>query len=123
MKTSKYILILFSLFALATSAYAQRPYVETNDEFIELATKDLDAYMQDEKFLKDMEKEDIHGSYKFQITVGDKGKITHMRSLERSEDASIHGQNTLNDLVRKYKFDFKIPKGNFYNFQYTFNIP
>jgi len=123
MKTSKYILLLFSLVTMILSAKAQRPYVETNDEFIELATKDLDAHMKDEKFLKKMEKEDIHGSYKFQITVGDKGKITHMRSLERSEDASINGQNTLNDLVKKYKFDFKIPKGNYYNFEYTFIIP
>lgn len=123
MKTSKYILLLFSLVILALGAQAQRPYVETNDEFIDLATKDLDAHMQDEKFLKKMAKEDIHGSYTYQITVGDKGKITHMRSLERSEEASIHGQNTLNDLVKKYKFDFKIPKGNYYNFQYTFIIP
>jgi len=123
MKTSKYILLLFSLVIMVLSAKAQRPYVETNEEFIELATKDLDAHMKDEKFLKKMEKEDIHGSYKFQITVGDKGKITHMRSLERSEDASINGQNTLNDLVKKYKFDFKIPKGNYYNFEYTFIIP
>jgi hypothetical protein len=123
MKTRKYTLLLILLVTVALSAKAQRPYVETNDEFIELATKDLDAHMQDEKFLKKMDKEDIHGSYTYQITVGDKGKITHMRSLERSEDASIHGQNTLNDLVKKYKFDFKIPKGNFYNFQYTFNIP
>ena len=54
-----------------------------------------------------------------EITVSDNGKISHMRSLERSKEASINRQNTLNDLVKKHKFDFKIPKGNFYNFQYT----
>lgn len=123
MKTRIHILILFVILLTETAALAQRPYVETNEQFVELATKDLDLLVKDEKFLKDMDKDDVHGSYKFQITVGDKGKITHMRSLERSEDASINGQNTLNDLVKKYKFDFKIPKGNFYNFQYTFILP
>jgi len=123
MKTRIHILILFAILLTASSAIAQRPYVETNEQFVELATKDLNQLVKDEKFLKDMDKEDVHGSYKFQITVGDKGKITHMRSLERSEDASINGQNTLNDLVKNYKFDFKIPKGNFYNFQYTFILP
>ncbi len=123
MKTNLNILFLFAILLIGTELSAQRPFVETSDEFVELATKDLDQFVQDEKFLQGMEKEEIHGSYTYQITVNDKGKISHMRSLERSEDASIHGQNTLNDLVRHYKFDFKIPKGNLYNFQYTFIIP
>ncbi|MCZ4410078.1 hypothetical protein O3Q51_14745 [Cryomorphaceae bacterium 1068] len=123
MKTNLKILLVFAILLTGAELSAQRPFVETSDEFAELATKNLDELVQDEKFLKGMEKEEIHGSYTYQITVGDKGKITHMRSLERSEDASIHGQNTLNDLVRHHKFDFKIPKGNLYNFQYTFIIP
>jgi hypothetical protein len=123
MKTSLTTLFFFGFLLVITAGKAQRPYVETRDEFVELATKDLNEYVKDEKFLKDMEKEGIHGTYTYQITVGDKGKITHMRSLDRSENASIHGQNTLNDLVREFKFEFKIPKGNLYNFDYTFIIP
>ena len=74
MKMSKYSLFLFLFVVMAFNLKAQRPYVETNAEFIELATQDLDAHVQDEKFLKEMAKQDIHGSYKFQITVGDKGR-------------------------------------------------
>lgn len=123
MKTRLNMLILFATLLMGTELLAQRPFVETSDEFVKLATENLDQLMQDEKFLKWMDKEEIHGSYTYQITVNDKGRISHMRSLERSEDASIHGQNTLNDLVRDHKFDFKIPKGNLYNLEYTFIIP
>ncbi len=123
MKTKLYIILLLILSFTSLESYAQRPFVESNEEFTELATKNLNDLVQDEKFLKKMDKKDVHGSYTYQITVGDKGKITSMRSLERSEGANINGQNTLNDLVKKHKFDFKIPKGNFYNFQYTFILP
>lgn len=121
MKT-KYTLLILALFSVLISS-AQRPYVETNDEFITEATKNLDLLVQDEKFLEDMAKDDVHGEYTFQISVNDKGRISHMRILEKAGEASINGQNTLNDLVRKHKFDFKIPKGNYYNFQYKFILP
>lgn len=123
MKTKRYLFSILVILLVHIGSYAQRPFVETNDEFTELATRNLNELVQDEKFLKNMDKKDVHGAYTYQITVGDNGKISSMRSLERSEDASINGQNTLNDLVKKHKFDFRIPKGNFYNFQYTFIIP
>ncbi len=111
------------LFLLIGNAFAQREVVETTDEVVVMAIKNLDELMQDEKFLKELAKEDVHGTYTFKITVNDKGRISSMRALSRSEDASIPGQNFLNDLVRKHKFDFKIPKGNSHQFEYTFNTP
>jgi hypothetical protein len=103
--------------------YGQREIIEDSDRTVELAMADLDESMKDEKFLKKLDKEDVHGDYTYKITVDDKGRISSMRALEKSENATINGQNFLNDLVRKHKFDFRIPKGVSHQFEYTFNTP
>lgn len=120
----KYKILLSTFLVLIIgNLFAQREILENEDKVIQQATENLDNLLKDEKFLKKLGKEEVHGSYTFKITVNDKGRISSMRALERSQDASIPGQNFLNDLVRKHKFKFRIPKGQSYQFNYTFNTP
>ncbi len=105
------------------SASAQRPVLDSREEVTARAIAQLDSLMKEEKFLTMLAKEEVHGDYVYQIGVGDKGQINSMRAISRSENASIDGQNYLNNLVKVYKFDFRLPKGNFYKFEYTFRTP
>lgn len=120
MKVKCFVLLLF--LGAIQHVFAQRQMIETTDEVAVLAAEDLDRLLEDEKFIKKLEKEKVKGDYTFDITVDEKGRISSMRAVKRSEDASIDGQNFLNDLVRKHKFKFKIPKGNSHRFTYTFEI-
>lgn len=114
---------IFATLLYVSPAVAQRSILDTQEDVTRAATAQLDSLMQDEKFLKTLAKEGVHGEYTYQIGVGDKGQINTMRALNRSPDASIDGQNFMNNLVKVHKFDFKLPKGNFYKFEYTFKTP
>jgi hypothetical protein len=113
----------FASLLYAAPLSAQRPILETQEAVVASAITQLDSLMKDEKFLKMLVKEEVHGNHTYQIGVGDKGQINTMRALSQSENASIDGQNYLNNLVKVHKFDFKLPKGNFYKFEYTFRTP
>lgn len=105
------------------TAKSQKPIFESQEEVVAAAISELDSLVTNPKFLETLNKENVHGTYHFQIGIGDKGQINTMRAMERSEDASIHGQNYLNNLVKTHKFNFKLPKGNYYRFEYTFILP
>ncbi len=113
----------FATLLYGSPASAQRSILDTQEAVAASAIAQLDSLMKDEKFLKTLAKEDVHGDYVYQIGVGDKGQINTMRALSRSDNASIDGQNYINNLVKIHKFDFKLPKGNFYKFEYTFRTP
>ncbi len=116
-------LTLFTtLMFLSITGFSQKEMHLTAEDVEAAATAELDELMSDPKFLKILEKEEVKGQYTYQITVKEKGQIASMRFLEKSENADIKGQNFLNNLVKKHKFSFKVPKGNFYKFDYTFKI-
>lgn len=117
------IALLLSFYCIGLSANGQKPFYKDQTEIEIAATEELNTLMKDEKILKDLAKTDIHGLYTYKITVNDKSQIASMQFLEKSEDGSIRGQNHFNYLVRKHKFNFKTPKGNYYTFNYTFNAP
>lgn len=115
------VLICVCLFGL--TANAQKPFYKNQAEVEVAATAELNTLMTDGKVLKEIAKKNIHGSYTYKITVNDKSLIASMQFLEKSEDASVAGQNHFNYLVRQHKFNFKIPKGNYYTLNYTFQAP
>lgn len=118
-----HFIALAILFLSAFSANAQKEYHKDQSAIEAAAVIQLDNMMRDEKILKKLNKEGIHGDYTYKVTVKEKSKIASMLFLDKSESASIKGQNYFNYLVSNYKFDFKIPKGNFYTFEYTFKAP
>lgn len=117
------IIVFAILFLSAFSANAQKDYHKDQSAIEAAAISQLDGMMHNEKVLKKLNKEDIHGDYTYKVTVKEKSKIASMLFLNKSESASIKGQNYFNYLVSNYKFDFKIPKGNYYTFEYTFKAP
>ena len=121
MKT-KFFLLILNFYLLNSFSFGQKAFYETEAEVAQAAIEELNVLMKDEKFLKKLSKEKIRGSYTFQITVREKGMIASMFFIEKSEDADISGQNFLNNLVRNHKFTFKVPKGKYYKFTYTFHI-
>lgn len=124
MKTKTIHLITFCiLFFAALTANAQKEYHQDQSAIEAAGISQLDLMMQNEKVLKKLKKEDIHGEYTYKITVKEKSKIASMLFLDKSESASMKGQNYFNNLVSNYKFDFKMPKGNYYTFEYTFKAP
>lgn len=116
-------LLMLGFYGISLTANGQKPFYKDQSEIEVAATTELDVLMKDEKVLKEIAKKDIRGSYTYKITVNDKSQIASMQFLEKSEDASINGQNHFNYLVRQHKFNFKIPKGNYYTFQYQFIAP
>ena len=118
-----YFIAFTMLFLCAFSANAQKEYHKDQSAIEAASVSQLDAMMKDEKILKKLSKEDIHGDYTYKVTVKEKSKIASMLFLDKSESASIKGQNYFNYLVSTHKFDFKIPKGNYYTFEYTFRAP
>lgn len=122
MRVNLLIFILFTGFCgLGLTANAQKPFYKDQQQVDSAATSELNTLMKDLKVIKDIIKKDIQGSYTYKITVNDKSQIASMQFLEKSDDGSIAGQNHFNYLVRTMKFNFKIPKGKYYTFQYTFN--
>ncbi len=117
------LILLLSFYCFGLTANGQKPFYKNQSEIEAAATEELNTLMKDEKVLKELAKEDIHGTYQYKITINEKSQIASMQFLEKSESGSTRGQNHFNYLVRKYKFNFKTPKGNFYAFNYTFNAP
>jgi len=109
------------LFA-ALSAYAgKKPLIENYDEVVAAATNALDKAMQGpegEIYLFASEK-NIYGKFDFDITIHEKGLVATVFVNSR-EDGSIQSQNMLKDFVKDLKFNFKMPKGKDYKFNYVF---
>lgn len=105
---------------MAHNIRAQKAMYTTQEDVAVAATAALDSIVQLPAQQKRFAKENIRGEYTFEITITEKARIVSMRFLERSDLASIHGQNYLNRYVKELKLGFKVPKGNFYTFEYTF---
>ena len=124
MKTNNLKLLFFGFMMFSVGpAFCQKAMLENAEEIEISAKNELDLMMADHDFLMELQKQKIAGSYTYQITVKEKGMVGSMLFLNKSEDASITGQNYFNNLVKTHKFTFRVPKGNFYKFDYTFIIP
>lgn len=61
----------------------------------------------------------ITGTYIFDITVRGKGLVATVFAVNSNEN-DVKKQNLLKDKILSYKFNFRMPKGKMYKFQYTF---
>ena len=116
---------LFTLFILlAIIVQSQKkPLIVERDQVIERARTELDSAMQSpegELFVLAGEY-GISGTYIFDISIREKGKVASVFCVERP-DGTIKMQNILKDLVKEFKFNFKMPKGKSFKFQYTFQF-
>lgn len=119
----KKLILLLLGFVMSISLLAQKKVlIEDDDKIISAAISELDSAMQAPEgyFYLVGQKFTIKGAYTFDITIQEKGMAVSVFAV-KNDKGTIDGQNTLKDYLRSYIFNFKMPKGKRYKFQYTFN--
>jgi hypothetical protein len=117
------IFIMVFSFLTLTSFAQKKVLIESKEEIIEQATKELTAAMQPPEgslYLWKVENS-IKGEYIIDITIREKGDIASV-FMAGSEGADIKMQNMVKDKIRLFEFSFKMPKGKTYKFQYIFKF-
>lgn len=114
------ILLLITVFRLQAE---NRPLLETKEEILQQASRDLDQAMTGPEggLYKFGLKNHIKGSYTLQLTIRDKGEIVSVFVVSQ-QDGNIASQNKLKDAVFDYRLSFKMPKNKDYKFNYTFKF-
>lgn len=116
--------ILITLFCLAVGlkSYAQKKEYLTDPEVIEQkAVETLDNLLQEGNSLhKYCVKNEIQGSYVYDIVIWNKGQVATVKSVSR--EGEIKYQNLLKDYLKELRFPMKLPKNQQYKFRYTFNL-
>ena len=122
MNMKKLILLMLGVVISSGLLAQKKVLLENDDEIIATAIAELDTAMQGPEgyFYQAGQKFAIKGAYTFDITIYEKGQVSSVFAV-KNERGTIDGQNTLKDVIRGYLFNFKMPKGKRYKFQYTFN--
>jgi len=117
---------LMFLFLLILSVFAsaqKKVLIAEKDQIIEEAKKELDQTLANpgSAFMKVITEKKVTGVYVFDITICEKGQVLSVFVVS-SDARDVTMQNQVNDLVKAHEFNFKMPKGKSYKFQYTFNF-
>lgn len=118
-KTILLILIGFTLTALGQ----KKPLIDNFDKVVAQAKLEIEQSMKGPEgglYLFTQEYE-ITGTYDFDITLHEKGKVATVY-VKGSEGGTIKKQNMLKDFVKDMQFNFKMPKGKDYKFNYVFKF-
>ncbi len=94
---------------------------QTSNAFSDAAKTYLNEQLRYGKLSKAIEKAGIKGKYNFDITLQNNGEVLTVYA-HTDENTNISNQNLLKTLVKKVKFDLKIPENIRVKFNYTFNI-
>ena len=116
------VLLVLIFFTIATFAQ-KKVLIESKEDIIEQATKELTEAMQPPEgslYLWKVENS-IKGEYIIDITIREKGDIASV-FMAGSEGSDIKMQNLVKDRIRLFEFSFKMPKGKTYKFQYIFKF-
>ncbi len=101
-----------------------RPLIESKEKIIGTAKGEINQSLKAPEgtlYLWSQEN-NMKGEYVFDITIGERGKVTNVFAKSRGEKATVQGQNKLKDRMLLFGFSFKMPKGRDYKFEYTFNF-
>jgi hypothetical protein len=118
----KFLILIFIITCL--SAFAQKlELIEDKDKVIERAKLELGEAMRSPEgsIYKFAQEKAIKGEYTFDITVHEKGIVATV-FVVGNKDGNIQSQNRLKDFIYVFKFNFKMPKGKSYKFQYVFTF-
>ncbi len=116
------LLLVFGFLSFCSIAQ-KKVLIESKEEIIEQATKELTAAMQPPEgslYLWKVEN-NIKGEYIIDITIREKGDIASV-FMAGSDGNDIKMQNMVKDKIRLFEFSFKMPKGKNYKFQYIFKF-
>lgn len=117
-------LLLISFIMLTISVFAQkRQVVEYRENIVAHASTELDSVCKniESGLMKEITEAGIHGRFVFNLSIREKGEVATVLVVN-SGDNDIKMQNRLKDIIKRYRFGFKMPKGKIYKFEYTFNL-
>ena len=118
-----YFVLILVVFA-AVDCFSQSRKLITDEEIIrERAFAELEYSIQNPEgeLFKLAQKNQISGKYTFDISIRNKGEVVTVFIVGSSE-SDIKKQNLIKDKVKSHRFNFKMPKGRIYKFQFTFNL-
>ncbi len=116
------ILILF--FSISISTFAgKKPLIEDYEQVVATAKQEIEQSLQgpEGELYLFVHENNISGTFSFDITLHEKGKVATV-FVKSNEGGSIKSQNMLKDFVKDMKFNFKMPKGKDYKFNYLFKF-
>ncbi|MFH1121145.1 MAG: hypothetical protein V1775_15100 [Bacteroidota bacterium] len=114
----------FLLLLVAVTTYGQKKQlVEYRENIVVRATAELDSVSAGPEgiIFKQVTESGIRGQYVFDITIREKGEVATVFVINNGVNP-IAMQNRMKDIVKRYRFSFKVPKGKSYKFQYIFNL-
>ncbi|GAB1403319.1 MAG: hypothetical protein PHX54_13500 [Lentimicrobiaceae bacterium] len=117
-------LMILGFILLNLAGFSQKySAAETEGNYIEMARAELNSALsqQDSKLNKAISEAGISGNYVFDISIRGKGEVSTV-FIVNTGSQSIKMQNALKDIIKAYRFSFKLPKGKSYKFQFTFNL-
>lgn len=116
-------MFLFLLIFSVSASAQKKVLIAEKDQVIEEAKKELDQTLANPEsdFMKVVTEKKVTGVYVFDITICEKGKVLSVFVVS-SNASDVKMQNQVKDLVKAFDFNFKMPKGKSYKFQYTFNF-
>lgn len=117
-------LLLLALILMTLAGFSQKyTTAETEGNYIEKAKAELNSALAspESKLYKAINESGIQGNYVFDISIRGKGLVSTV-FVVNDGGQSIPMQNRLKDIIKGYRFSFKIPKGKTYKFQYTFHF-
>lgn len=118
----KSTLTLIFILALTVGVAAQKKEYLSDPEIIEQKAKEsLDNHVAtNNNFQKYISKNDISGTYVYDIVIWNKGEVASVNAISR--EGEIKSQNLLKDYLKEFRFPLKLPKNQQYKFRYTFNL-
>lgn len=120
----KKICIAFMMIGLTFSAFAQKKeLIEDKEAIHERAIAEIEAALTPPEgsiYLFASERS-IKGEYTYDITIREKGDVATVFSVGNN-NGTVENQNRLKDFMMTFDFNFKMPKGKYYKFRYTFKF-
>ncbi|MHC1774828.1 MAG: hypothetical protein AB9834_05370 [Lentimicrobium sp.] len=117
-------IITATLILIGIVAFGQKKQmVEYTDNIVVKAIAELDSASASPEgvIFEKVTEAGIKGQYVFDITIREKGFVATVFVVNDGENP-IPMQNRLKDIIKAYRFSFKVPKGKSYKFQYEFNF-
>jgi hypothetical protein len=115
-------LLLALLLSIGTTTYSQKKeLIEDKDNIESRAKSELELAMRppEGSIYRFVQKYNIKGEYTYDITIREKGDIATVFVIGNN-NGTIDAQNRLKDFLMEFEFNFKMPKGKYYKFRYSF---
>ena len=119
----KYFFTVLSVLFFFSAQAQKKELIEYQDDIVKRATFELDSAMKAPEGILYLfaQKKKITGNYVMDLTIREKGEVAAVYCVG-NENGSIESQNLLKDYVKNLLFNFKMPKGKRYKFQYEFKF-